>query len=82
MENDTIITNKLMIADKFNDFFTNIGPDLAKKIIAPKNKTFKSYLNVKLNHHFVLKNIDKEMVNSIIDKLAPKTSFGFDGLST
>ena len=32
-----------MITDKFNQFFVNIGPQLASKIL-PSNITFQSYL--------------------------------------
>ena len=35
IHNDTIISDKAIISEKFNDFFTNIGPTLAKKIISP-----------------------------------------------
>ena len=32
IRDDTIISDKAIISEKFNDFFTNIGPTLAKKI--------------------------------------------------
>ncbi len=48
----------------------------------PKNKIFKSYLTQTHNFHFHFKNIDVEKISSIIDKLAPKTICGFNGLST
>ena len=38
-----IITNPKIIAEKFNNFFIDIGPKLAQKIEAPI-KTFESYL--------------------------------------
>ena len=40
---EKIITNPKIIAEKFNNFFIDIGPKLAQKIEAP-TKTFESYL--------------------------------------
>ncbi len=39
-EGDIIITNELIIANKFNSFFTNIGSTFSNQIRAPKNKCF------------------------------------------
>ena len=36
--------NEQKIAQEFNSFFTNIGPNLASKI-SPTDKSFESYLN-------------------------------------
>ncbi len=48
----------------------------------PMNKTFHSYLTSILNNNFQFKNINEEITRSIIDKMAPKTSCGFDGISS
>ena len=40
---EKIITNPKIIAEKFNNFFIDIGPKLAQKIEAP-TETFESYL--------------------------------------
>ncbi len=78
-----IITGKLQISNTFNAFFTNIGTNLAKQIKLPQNKSFKHYLTRILNPHtFEFHNINEEIVSNIIDKLSPKTSFGFDGISS
>ncbi len=77
-----IITNELLIVNKFNHFFTNIGNKLTKQIIAPKNKSFKQFLNKSYNVNFRFHSINEESVCEIIDKLSHKTSFGFDGLSS
>ena len=81
-EENNIITDKLQISNKFNTFFATIGSNLAKKIISPTDKTFKTYLSKTHSYTFKLKNIDEKTTNDIIDKLAPKSSFGLDGLST
>ncbi len=77
-----VITHKLVLADKFKLFFTNIGPTLSQKIKAPKKKTVQTYLTKTHNLNFTFHNVNEEEINQIIDKLAPKTSFGFDSLSS
>ncbi len=79
--NDENITNKLEIANKFNMFFTNIGPDLANEIKVNSNLQFHNFLKNKHNFSFQFKDVTEETVGEIIDKLKPKTSFGWDGLS-
>ncbi len=46
-DGNNVITNQLVIADKFNSFFTNIGPTLSQKIKAPENKILQTYLTKK-----------------------------------
>ena len=31
-ENESLITNKVQISNKFNEYFVNVGPNLANKI--------------------------------------------------
>ncbi len=81
-DGENIISDKLTIANKFNTFFTDIGPKLAAEIITPNSRTHRKYLTLNYNHKFKFNNVDNSTVKSIIDKLAPKTSFGFDGIST
>ena len=40
---DTILTNRIDIAEKFNEFFTNIGPALASQITSSTD--FSSYIS-------------------------------------
>ncbi len=72
---------KMKMTDS-NSFFTNIGPTLSQKIKAPKNKTVQTYLTKTHNLNFAFHNVNEEDINQIIDKLALKTSFGFDGQSS
>jgi hypothetical protein len=81
-DGDHITTNQSVITNKFNTFFTNIGPNLSRQIKMPKNKSFRNYLTHNHNHNFQFQNIEVDITNSIIDKLTPKTSCGFDGIST
>ncbi len=81
IEDGTLITDRLDIADKFNNFLTNIGPSLSKKINMPQNKTHKDYLLHKYSTILKFHIINEDVVSNIIDKLNPKYSFGFDGIS-
>ena len=81
-DGNTIVTSKLSIVNHFNSFFTNIGPNLSRLIEKPQNKNFKMFLNSSVNSEFCFQNITTDIINTIIDKLAPKTSTGYDGLST
>ncbi len=69
------------IANKFNSFFTNFGKNLKNSINLPHDKSFKDYLKNRYTLKFTFQNIDEENVNELINKLSPKTSFGFDGVS-
>ena len=78
-----IVAGKLQIANRFNTFFTNIGSKLSNQIKPPQNKSFKNYLTRTLNQHsFKFQNINEDIVGTVIDKFAPKVSFGFDGISS
>ncbi len=81
-DNEKIITNKIDIANRFNTFYADIGPQLAQKIVMPKGKSFKDYLTVKHNLAFKFENVDDEAIKKIISSLKSKTSFGWDGIST
>ncbi len=51
MEDGKSINEKIEIANKFNLYFTEIGANLAEKIVAPTNKSFRNYLKTK-QHYF------------------------------
>ena len=82
MDDGHSISDKLVIANKFNIFFTNVGPDLARKINCPVGCTFTKYLTKRHNHFFKFKNIHENDIEKIIDNLQPKNSSGHDGIST
>ncbi len=48
----------------------------------PQNKYFHNYLTQNYNHTFNFQTIDDEITMSIINKLAPKISYGFSEIST
>ncbi len=81
-EDNNIITGKMQIANKFNNCFASIGSNLARQIKSPRDKSFKKYLTKNIIILSNFHDINEDTINSIIVKLWPKTSFGFDGLST
>ncbi len=81
-DGDNITTDQSVITNKFNTFFTNISLDLFCKIKMPQNKYFHNYLTQNYNHTFNFQTIDDKITMSIINKLASKTSYGFDEIST
>ena len=66
---NTVVTDTTSIANKFNFFFTNIGPNLAKEICVPSR------------NNFTFKLIGEDFVSKLIDDLDSKNSTGCDGLS-
>ena len=80
--NGDFVSDKVNIANQFNIFFTNIGPKLASKIKYSGNGTFRDYLNTPTQQRFAFQHITDDYIAKIIDSLKPKSSCGFDGLST
>ena len=76
-----IVNDKVTIANKFNSFFTNIGPNLAKNIVLPQNKCFRSYLSNPINNRFRFKEVTTLDIEKLIDTFAPKLSTGHDNIS-
>ena len=75
IENDSNV-----IAEGFNDFFVNIGPELANKIPSTK-KPFNSFLyNPTIESLFFVPTDEHEILN-IIKNLKAKSSAGVDDIS-
>ena len=80
MTNDKIIDDPLGIAEAFNTYFVNIGPNLAVNI-PPSDKTFNSFLtNPNPNSIFFIP-VDEIEVIDIVNNLKAKKSSGCDGIS-
>ena len=80
MLNDEKIQDKLQIANQFNIFFTNIGPELATQIHS--NTPHTTYMKKSINSTFKFENVHESQILKIIDKLQSKSSCGIDGMST
>ena len=77
---DTIMTtDPVIIANKFNEYFINIGNSLADKI--PTAEPFHSYLNHPTNCVFTFQPITEVKISEIIGNLKNKSSYGHDCLS-
>ena len=75
---DSIVNDKTLIAEKFNDFFTNIGPKLASKIPS-QSRSPTSYLGTKVGESLLLKQVDYAELQEILCSLK-KCAPGYDGI--
>ena len=65
------MTDQNIIANKFNDFFTNVGPSLAK-LKPQSNHGPKSYLNNRIDESIYLNPVTEHDTSKVIENL--KTS--------
>ena len=82
VENGVIHTDKQIIANKFNLFFTNIAQTLASDIKYDGTKNIKYYLNKHINTVFNFENVDEDTVRKTIQTLPSKNSCGLNGISS
>ena len=80
--NGSKITNAKLIADNFNAFFANVGPNLSKNIKLSCNKSIQHFLTMPVNTSFSFHTISESDVLKVIQELKPKTSHGHDNIST
>ena len=77
--NKKSITDKKIIADKFNEFFINIGSNLAAKI-PPSNMNFDSYLQHACTI-FAEKSVTEEELKKAFFSLKPNKTPGYDNIN-
>ena len=82
LDNDKILTENTDIANCFNNFFSQIGPKLAKSIKSPPNKSYKDYLTQNITSTFSFQTVTQDNTLKVINNLKPKSSTGHDGIST
>ena len=70
------------IADEFNKYFVNVGTDLSAAIRYNGKNTVNYYLSAKITSKFNFELVNDEQVLEIIGSLEPKTSSGYDKIST
>ena len=73
------ISSSQIIAEKFNHFFSNIGPELAKKI-PPSSKKPEQFLKGSYPHSMFFSPILENEIFDIISNLKNTTSRGYDNL--
>ena len=76
-----VVTNKREICERYNEFFTNIGPKLAEKIETGNKKRFDAYLKQRVLTTFSFSLVDDKSIITCISSLASKDSTGHDGIS-
>ena len=70
-----------MIANKFNEYFTQIGPRLAGNIDVANKRSYDSYLGNPCEVEFNFTRTTPEEIVEIIRKMKPKSSSGLDNIS-
>jgi len=80
VQNNKIIRDPQKIADSFNSFFTNIGPNLAAKI-PNTSHTYTEYLKSNVSDSIFLKPADDLEINRVIHSLKNSNSKGNDDIS-
>ena len=76
------ISGSKTIADKFNDYFTKIGPELARSIDTSHQIPFDNYLKSPCELSFQFQYTTPNSIEKIIGDLKPKSSAGYDNLSS
>jgi hypothetical protein len=76
---EQVITENETIADLFNEYFTDIGPNLSNQI-TETNTDFKRYMKFKTQHKFNFKNININEVLNALEKLKTSKSTGHDNI--
>ena len=77
---DKIEKESQIVAEEFNKYFVNIGPNLAKDIASPQ-KQFHTFLRDPNSKSLFLNPTNEQEVMNIIKQLKNKSSFGFDNIS-
>ena len=76
--NNNEIYDKQEIANGFNDFLVNIGPELANKNVIPENNDVLQYINDRNVNSMFLHGVNK---NDVIKSFANKTSTDYNGMN-
>ena len=80
--NDNEIYDKREIANGFNDFFVNIGPELAKNIFCPENNDVLQYMKYrKYVNSMFLHDVNKKEILDVIKSFGNKTSTDYNGMN-
>ena len=80
--NNTLITDPNRISNTFNDYFANIGSDLASNICADgNNEMFKQYWITQSQCTCKFKKIHEDDILKIINKMDNMSSSGYDMFS-
>ena len=82
MQRDIHITRKEDMANEFNTFFTNVGPNLANDITEPdENISIYDYLGVSIEQSLFMRPVDEEEVITTVTGCTKKRSSDFEDIS-
>lgn len=76
-----MINDGKTICNKFNDFFTNIGPNLAEKINPVPGIDYSIYMKEPLLNSMFLSEVSTEEIVRIVNNFKAKTSCGYDNIN-
>ena len=79
--NGDSVSDPAEIVNKFNFYFTNIGPELAQKIDPPRGENFTDYLDAPAQSKFDFVPTTTDKIIEVINNLKSKTSQGIDKIS-
>ena len=77
-----MIDDPSIIADKFNNLFSNVGRRLSEQLTNPDNVNFKDYLRIPVVPNMSFSRISEEAVMEVLNNLKQKLSCGHDGISS
>ena len=63
--NDNTIYDKQEIANGFNDFFVNTGPELANNIVCPENNYVLQFMNDRIVNSMFLHDVNKKEISDV-----------------
>ena len=72
----------MAIANHFNKFFANIGPEMSKNLHSNIDKSVSFYMKQTILSSFNFECVNSDIVEKTIQELSSKNSCGADGLST
>ena len=76
------ISGSKTIVDKFNEYFTKIGPELASSIDTSNKIPFDNYLKSPCQLSFQFQYTTPDSIEKFVGDLEPKSSAGYDYLSS
>ena len=79
LSDGSITNDKQLMSDKFNDFFINVGPNLAKRI-EKQNKNPEQFMKAKVTFSLYLEPVTEQEIYKIVSSLK-NSSPGYDNLS-
>ena len=67
-EKDHLITNQILVANKFNNYFVNVSQDLFKGL-GETNNQFRDYLKILSEQSFILRETQPDEVAGVLKKV-------------